>query len=203
LNNSLDHNFSAAILAGGKNSRFNGKQKSFLSIGNQSIIERNIEVLKNIFDEIIIVSNNIELYHSFSNCKIVNDYYKEIGPLGGIHAALESANHNNVFIVSCDMPFLNATLIELQLLSHKNKNAAITIALQNGLKEPLHSIYNKNILKKLEYHINTTDSFKIRNIFNLFKVNYFEVPAKEEFLKAFTNINHPEDYFNIQKLFKQ
>jgi molybdopterin-guanine dinucleotide biosynthesis protein A len=200
---SQDKSFSAAILAGGKNSRFNGAHKSFLIIDNHYIIDKIIAVLKNIFNEIIIVSNNAELYKSYPDIKIVNDFYKEIGPLGGIHAVLKTATNNNVFIVSCDMPFLNESLIKLQIKSHLAAESEITIPLHQGFKEPLHGIYNKEILKKLEHHIETTVSFKIRDVFKLFNVNYFQVPSIQEFSTAFTNINLPEDYQNIQKQFKK
>jgi molybdenum cofactor guanylyltransferase len=192
-------NFSAAILAGGKNSRFNGEQKSFLTIGNHNIIDRTLLVLNNIFNDIIIVSNQTELYNDYSKYKIVSDVYNEIGPLGGIHAALQTTEKEAVFIVSCDMPFLNEYLINLQIQNHLDAGADITIPLHNGYKEPLHGIYNKEILNKLEDYIHTSASFKIRNLFNFLNVNYFEVPSDPEFTSAFTNINHPEDYQNLQK----
>ncbi|MCX6230326.1 MAG: molybdenum cofactor guanylyltransferase [Bacteroidetes bacterium] len=191
-------NFSAAILAGGKNSRFNGEQKSFLKLDNQYIIDKTINVLQNIFDEIIIVTNQTELYSNYSGFQIVSDFYKEIGPLGGIHAALTAVENDMIFIVSCDMPYLNETLINQQLESHLKNAMPLTIPVHDGLIEPLHGIYNKEILKLLENYIETSATFRIRGLFNLLSVNYFEVPTNENYLKSFTNINHPSDYQAIQ-----
>jgi molybdopterin-guanine dinucleotide biosynthesis protein A len=194
-------NFSAAILAGGKNSRFNGENKSFLKLDNQFVIEKIIEVLKQIFSEIIIVTNDKTAYSMFSECKIATDYYREIGPLGGIHAALQNAKHENVFIVSCDMPFLNKNLILKQISSHITEKSNITIPVLHNFKEPLHGIYCKNVLTSIENFIQTTDKYKIIGFFDLVKVNYFEVNQNK--IKAFTNINNPEDYkILIQKLKK-
>jgi molybdopterin-guanine dinucleotide biosynthesis protein A len=188
-------NFSAAILAGGKNSRFNGENKSFLKINNQFVIEKIIEVLKEIFSEIMIVTNDKKAYSMFPDCKTVNDYYREIGPLGGIHAALQNALYENVFIVSCDMPFLNKNLIQKQINSHLKEKSNITIPVLNNFKEPLHGIYCKNVITSIENFIQTTDKYKIIGFFDLVKVNYFDV--NQTSIKSFTNINNPDDYNKI------
>jgi molybdopterin-guanine dinucleotide biosynthesis protein A len=184
--------FSAAILAGGKNSRFNGMNKSFLLVDNQYIIDRIIDVLKTIFSEIIIVSNTPEAYSNYQNFKVVSDYYQEIGPIGGIHAALNSISNPYVFIVSCDMPFLSNELIIKQLNSHIESGKDITIPLINGLMEPLHGIYSKAKLPELVNFIENTKKFKIIGYYDFVKVNFFDIPHSD--LKFFTNINKPDDY---------
>lgn len=190
-------NFSAAILAGGKNSRFNGENKSFLKVENKFIIDRIQKVLHSIFSEIIIVTNNTELYHKYSDSIIVSDFYKETGPLGGIHAALLNSLNDNVFIVSCDMPFLNTELILKQIDFHIKAQSEITIPVLNNFKEPLHGIYNKSILNTLEKYIESTDNYKIRGLFELVNINYFHLINNNVIDKAFTNINHPDEYKNL------
>ena len=58
------------ILAGGKNSRM-GSEKGLLEVGGKKIIERIIEELKQVVDEIIILSNG-NSYNHFSY-KVYND----------------------------------------------------------------------------------------------------------------------------------
>ncbi|MFZ4400382.1 MAG: molybdenum cofactor guanylyltransferase [Bacteroidales bacterium] len=187
-------NFSAAILAGGKNSRFKGINKSFLKFEDQYIIDRILNILSEIFSEIIIVSNQKELYNYCTKARKISDTYTEIGPLGGIHAALQNSSFENVFIVSCDMPFLNNTLIMNQIDFHNKNKSDITIPVVNNFKEPLHGIYNKNILTTLDNYILTSGNYKIRGLFELVNVAYFKVKDLEENILAFTNINNPEDY---------
>lgn len=187
--------FSAAILAGGKNSRFNGINKSFLLVDNQYIIDRIIGVLKNIFSEIIIVSNTPEAYSNYQNFKVVSDYYQEIGPLGGIHAALDSISNPYVFIVSCDMPYLSYEMIIKQIHSHIESGKDITIPIVNGLMEPLHGIYSKAKLPELVYFIENTNKFKIISYYDYVQVNFFDITHSD--LKFFTNINKPDDYEKI------
>ncbi len=184
--------FSAAILAGGNNSRFNGINKSFLVVDNQYIIDRIIDVLKDIFSEIIIVSNNPEIYSEYKDFKVVTDYYQKIGPLGGIHTALKSAANPSVFIVSCDMPYLSNNMIIKQLDSHIKSGRDVTIPVIDGFLEPLHGIYNTAKLPELEKFIENTQKYKIIGFYDFIQVNYFNIFDTD--LKNFTNINHPDDY---------
>jgi molybdopterin-guanine dinucleotide biosynthesis protein A len=51
------HNISGVILAGGSNKRFTGMTKANIVIGGKTIISRIMEIIRDIFDEIIIVTN--------------------------------------------------------------------------------------------------------------------------------------------------
>ena len=44
---------------------------------------------------------------------MVSDVYPGQGPLAGVHAGLNSSNHDKNFIVACDMPFVSAELAEV------------------------------------------------------------------------------------------
>ena len=62
------------ILAGGKSSRM-GVNKSFLKLGNQTIIERIVDLMKSIFSEVIIITNTPDEY-KFLNLPLYEDIYK-------------------------------------------------------------------------------------------------------------------------------
>ncbi|MBI4739917.1 molybdenum cofactor guanylyltransferase, partial [Candidatus Woesearchaeota archaeon] len=99
---------SAAILAGGKNSRMSGENKAFIRIGQRPIIEVVIKILEGIFEEIILVTNSPEEYKAYEKrATVCRDIVKNTGPLGGIYSALSTAKEEAVFFVACDMPFLH------------------------------------------------------------------------------------------------
>ncbi|PYQ85779.1 MAG: molybdenum cofactor guanylyltransferase, partial [Acidobacteria bacterium] len=50
---------SAAILAGGAATRFGGRDKSALTIGGRTILERQIEVLSLVADEVLVVREDL------------------------------------------------------------------------------------------------------------------------------------------------
>src|SRR5919201_1814085 len=49
---------SAAILAGGRATRFGGRDKSALTIGGRTILERQIDVLSTVADEVLVVRHD-------------------------------------------------------------------------------------------------------------------------------------------------
>ena len=96
------NNVSAAILAGGANKRFNGKTKANIQISGVRIIARTVKILHDIFDDIIIVTNTPEEFKGYSHFNLVPDEIKNVGPLGGIHAALKAAKNDAVFVFASD-----------------------------------------------------------------------------------------------------
>src|SRR6056297_1147858 len=132
---------SAVILAGGKNSRFQGRIKSLELLHSQPLIIHQLNTLEKIFKRIIIISNTKNLVKQHINLPVYEDIYKEKGPLGGIHTGLIQAKTKYAFIFGGDMPFLNEKLIWDQINQlNKHKPEAIVPNTIKGI-EPLHSIY--------------------------------------------------------------
>lgn len=193
-------NIGCSILAGGKNSRLGGKNKAFLKINNCSIIENNIYFLEQIFNEIILVTNNKEKYSFLNNdIIIVSDIIKNIGPLGGIHSALYHTKNQALFFTPCDMPFLNKDLILKIINTFKNTDCDAVVPRINKNIEPLYAIYSKNILKKLQNHLNGTKIYSIRKFYEKINVCYLDLIDDEITRKTFININTPDDINNISK----
>jgi len=183
--------FSGAILAGGKNKRMNGIAKSFIRIQDTPIIRKTIDILKSIFEEIIIVTNSPSDYKAYNkDCRIVSDIIKDSGPPGGIHSALSYASRDAVFVVACDMPFLHNGLIVRLLDAAKEDQVDCLIPCSERGPEPLHGVYSKSIIPKLENAIKKRE-FCIASI--LEQVNCKYVKAKKEEQSSFININSPED----------
>ncbi|MBC8551622.1 MAG: molybdenum cofactor guanylyltransferase, partial [Candidatus Brocadiales bacterium] len=72
----------AVILVGGKSSRM-GSNKAFLKLKGKTFIEMQIELLREMFDEIFISVNTSSEYE-YLNLPIFKDIYPGKGPLGGI-----------------------------------------------------------------------------------------------------------------------
>ncbi len=142
----------AAILAGGKSSRFLSGDKAFARWKDKTIIETEINILRNIFEHVFIVSNHLETYKKLG-LQVVPDIYPFKGPLAGLHSALVNSRYDRVFIVGCDMPLLNKELICWM----KNINTwapTVIPCLKNGL-EPLHAIYHKSLIPIIEHFLIT------------------------------------------------
>ena len=104
-------NISCAINAGGKALRMKGATKAFIEINNKTIIDHNIEILNNIFDEILIITNDKSNFEKYKNYGIYSDDYIDIGPIAGIHSSLKNTLFDAVFIISSDLPFISKSII--------------------------------------------------------------------------------------------
>lgn len=185
----LNKMFSAAILNGGKNSRMKGFSKSNIIIGDFSILERQILVLKPIFTSLILIGAKNEL---FTDLPSFNDIYNSKGPLSGIHSALLNSKTDYVFVVSCDMPFINGELIKEMLEFTLKSKAEIIVPKHIEGIEPLFSVYSKKTILRIEKML-LSKELSVRNLFKTINTQYFEVNNSYIANKVFFNVNTPND----------
>src|SRR5262245_51406482 len=100
---------SAAILAGGRASRFGGRDKSALLVNGRTILDRQLSELAAVPDLADVLLVGAPAPHT--SARLVADVVPGSGPLGGIHAALTHASTDTVFVVACDMPYVTAGLV--------------------------------------------------------------------------------------------
>lgn len=134
------------ILAGGKSSRM-GKNKSFLKIGNETIIERVRYLLQGIFKDVILITNDPDEY-KFLDLPMFEDVYKHKGPLAGVHSGLVHSATDINFIISCDIPFMTKEMIKY-LVDYRTSKL-ITIAKADGFIQQLAGKYSKACLNDAE-----------------------------------------------------
>lgn len=172
-----------------------GRNKSFIQIEGVPIIRRAVDTLKEIFEEIFIVTNSPEDYAQYEKeAVIITDIIKEIGPLGGIHSALSQTSQEAVFFVACDMPYLHNDII-LSQIEHFNKiNCDCLLAKVGSLIEPLHGIYKRNLKNKIESFIkDNSNDYAIKSFLKKSNTAYFELEDNVFYRDVFRNLNTPED----------
>jgi len=190
---SKKYDYTAAILAGGKNTRFSGKIKAKMIINGRPMIEKTIETLQAVFNDIIIITNIRDEFSSYKNIRIAGDIYHNLGPLGGVHSALKHSDKEAVFVVAGDMPELSAETIKYQVKKFEECKCEALIPDYKGYIEPLHAIYDRNILERLENFIKTTNDYSIREFLKLLNDKYLVIESIEGDKNPFININSPED----------
>uniref|UniRef100_A0A832G1A7 Probable molybdenum cofactor guanylyltransferase n=1 Tax=Ignavibacterium album TaxID=591197 RepID=A0A832G1A7_9BACT len=185
------------ILAGGKSSRM-GVNKSFLKLGNQTIIERIVELMKSIFTEVIIITNTPDEY-KFLKLPLYEDIYKWKGPLAGIHSALTHSRTEKIFVLSCDVPFMSKEMIEY-IVEYKS-DKSIVFCEAAGYHQPLVGVYSKKILSAIEKFISNNE-ISNKSFHQFLKIVDVEIihPEKLSFYKdeIFFNVNRPEDYEQLK-----
>jgi len=198
IRNKLIPQITAVVLADGKNKRI-ATEKSLLQISNVILIDKIISLLETIFPEIMIITGKDSLKNRFPEYRIVDDYYKNCGPLAGIHTALKTASSDAVFIFACDMPNLNSGLIRNMsdyYISHKDTPKLLVPRHKEGY-EPLHAIYHKTLLPLIEHQLSQQNN-KISSFFSLIETEFYNI--QDNCIPIFYNINTKEDLINLNRL---
>lgn len=183
----------ALILAGGENKRM-PLIKAFIEINHQRIIDSNIRLLKKIFNRVIISTNDPKLYF-YTGLPMIGDILPIRGPMTGIFSVLSSPDTSILFVIACDMPFINAILIKYIMDSWKDKYDAL-IPIFNGLPQPLFGIYSKGIVNRMEEEIKSNNKSLIDFLkkINTFYIKEGEVRNIDPEGRSFVNLNTMRDF---------
>src|SRR4030042_5762133 len=117
------HKITGLILSGGKSTRM-GKNKAFIEIGGTPIIHTIHRLFEKLFEEIIIVTHQKDLFSDL-NAKIYSDIIPNRGALGGLYTGLFFSSFSFSFCVACDMPFLNELIINYLIKSIDHSDVVV------------------------------------------------------------------------------
>lgn len=194
-----------AVIAGGENSRL-PVLKGLLTVNGKTIIENSLGILGKIFKKVVISTNMPEKYFRFK-APLIGDIMIERGPMTGILSVLAATGDDSVFVVACDMPFINEGLIRYMVGKFRiqdSDNSAIrgwdaVIPVFEGRKQPLLGIYANTVIKTMEKLIEQRQT-GLTNMLKALRVLYIteeEVKGINPRGDAFININTMEDYEKI------
>jgi molybdopterin-guanine dinucleotide biosynthesis protein A len=189
------------IQAGGMSARM-GEDKALKSFLGRPLIQRVIDRLTPIADELIVTTNRPAEYE-FLGLRLVPDLKPGRGALGGLYTAIASAASPLVAVVACDMPFASPMLIEGALKLMVEEKADVVIAKTEEGYEPLHALYRRETcLPAIESSI-SADQWKVISWFPQVKVRTLttdEVRSFDPSGVCFWNLNTPEEFVEAEKL---
>jgi molybdenum cofactor guanylyltransferase len=193
---------SAVVLVGGEARRAHGQEKYFFTYRGRTFIERLVESLQEVVDEIILVARSPEQcrrFHGIRGIRCITDIRVGIGPIGGLHAGSLAAHGEFIFVSACDMPCINPAVIA-HLFDRIDNYDAVIPRWNPDMLEPLHAVYRRSaLLNYLESH----DSLSLRAMVMSMTAHYVpvdELRVIDPELKTFTNINKLEDLQRINDL---
>lgn len=189
------------IQAGGQSSRM-GEDKALKTFLGRPLIQRVIERISPIADEVIVTTNHPEGY-TFLDLRLFPDLKPGRGALGGLYTAIASASNPMVAVVACDMPFASATLIEAASKLLLKEDVDVVIAKTEEGYEPIHAVYRRETcLPAIEAAINA-DLWKVIAWFPQVRVRVLtsdEIKRYDSTGLAFWNVNTPEEFIEAEKL---
>jgi molybdopterin-guanine dinucleotide biosynthesis protein A len=188
----------AAILAGGKSSRF-GLPKEKEVIEGKTLLEHSIKTARAISSTVFIISSNL-LKSTYKNIFIYPDIFPDCGPIGGLYTALKFSSKPIVATIPCDMPKLPAQVYQF-LLQKMESNRPVVATSHQGL-EPLVAIWPVSVLPVIEQNI-INRNFSLRNTLRQLKGREIYVP---DFLQNyeemfFLNINYKQDLKKLNRIY--
>lgn len=192
---------SGVVLAGGKSKRM-GMDKRHLSVHGKPLLDRVTSVLLELFPEVLLVLAEEDISKQDDRIRIVTDLVPGCAAVGGLYTGLYHSRHPRVFVVACDMPFINPAVIEL-FLQKADATDIVLAQLVTGL-QPLHGLYSKHCLPFLKAMIDARD-LRLQNIADqqglaVHRIPETEIKRLDPQLLSFLNVNSPADLELAQKI---
>jgi molybdopterin-guanine dinucleotide biosynthesis protein A len=172
-----------------------GRTKAFLPYAGTTMIEHVLETARNVFDEVFLIANEPELFAELG-VDVVKDILPHRGPLGGILSGLLVATHHHSFVLPCDTPFVDQTL--LRAMSRRCQESDVYVLAHKTGIEPLIGVYSKSCIKPLEEALFAGDPVLHDFVSGLnaetFDYDTTQGHRKTNGLPAYFNIDTPQEY---------
>lgn len=179
---------SAVILAGGASTRMQTNKALIELFAGQRMIDYVIGRLQPRFKDILLVTNDPELYTGIE-ARIVTDHYPRKGPLSGIHAGLMEAQNEYALVTACDMPFISLDLVDYMLGISPTWQAVVPVYMDR--LQSLCAVYHRSVALAAEQLL-LEEQTKLRSLFS--RIHYRTLSEEEiavfgEPSRLFTNVN--------------
>jgi molybdopterin-guanine dinucleotide biosynthesis protein A len=119
-----------------------GEDKALKTFLGRPLIQRVVERLSSIAEEVIVTTNRPGDYR-FLELPLFSDLKPGRGALGGLYTAIASAAHPIVAVAACDMPFASASLLDAASRLLVEEGADVVIPKSDEGYEPLHAVYRR------------------------------------------------------------
>ena len=183
----------AAILAGGRARRLGGRPKALLPLGKHRIIDRQIDALRPVVDEIFVITNEPEMYAK-CGIPVCTDILPGHGPLSGLHTALLVANSVQVIVLGGDMPFVTTRF--LKFLLDQGRDVELGIPRSAAGYQPLCASYQRACAAVVERQINsgTRQMADLIHHADTQTLSSNHLARFDPYGTLFFNVNTPSDY---------
>ena len=198
----MDHNnILPVVLAGGKSKRF-GEDKSQAQLGSKILIDYILSEIINDFNEVIIVAND-PIKHLLSD-KItkIEDYKKNLGPLGGVLSAMKWVKDNNkkyqwIVTFPSDTPFFKINILNEFFNKVNVKESELFFMKFNDKRHNIFGLWSMDLIDQLEKDLEN-GSRKVEKWANNIGVKIINMSYEKE--DPFFNINTKEDLIKAKKI---
>jgi len=183
----------AYILTGGQSRRLN-MDNSSIQIKGKTLTDIIYQRLDSVFENSYVVGkeNHFPLLPFIYDIKLVQC------PLNGIITALDHSDFDWIFVIACDLPLVEASIIN-ELYDNIKSNTHVVLPIVDDDLQPLCAFYHKSLLKKFDAAIGKGD-YSLMKLLKQIEVVKVTIPIEDE--EQFLNINYQEDLKKAEELLK-
>lgn len=178
-----------------------GANKAFAQVGGRPIIERVIERVRPLVDDLVIVANTPAEY-AHLGLPVFTDLIPGKGPLGGLYTAIRQARGDYTLTVSCDQPFLNPALLRFLLdLRHGGYDVIVPLN-RESYPQSMHTVYGKGCLEPIRRCLDA-GHLKVIGFYADVRVRAVlgeEIDRFDPQRLSFLNVNTPDDLAEAERL---
>jgi molybdopterin-guanine dinucleotide biosynthesis protein A len=177
-----------------------GRDKAFLEVGGRRVIERVLDAVRPLTEDLFISTNSPEQYREFG-LRMVADIYPDKAALGGIYSVIDAAHHASVLVVACDMPFLNVKLLQ-HLIDLAPLADVVVPMIDPPQPETLHAVYGKTCLPAIKPRL-LANKLRIVGFFDDVTVHYLskdDIGRLDPNFYSFINMNTPSEWQAVQAI---
>jgi molybdopterin-guanine dinucleotide biosynthesis protein A len=170
-----------------------GADKAFIKYEGRTFLARALDLARSVTSDVRIVGSRGK-FASFA--PVIEDIFRDCGPLAGIHAALLASPSELNLMLAVDTPFISVQFLRFLIAqARSDHDAIVTLPSSSGRSQPLCAIYRRAFAATAENALRAGQN-KIDRLFH-------EVPAHlidDKKLQAagfdpsiFRNLNTPEE----------
>lgn len=186
----------AIILAGGDSQRM-GSDKASLLLGEQTLLHRVIATMQKTFPQVIVSVRQPR--PEIDLPQVCDEQASEGmpsagGPLAGLAASLGHVATPWVFVVACDMPFVEPAMVEL-LAKYRSQYQAV-VSVVRGHPQPLAAFYASSCLGTIRAHLAGGGKNSLRAVLEQLRTRYVdetELLKADPTLRSFFDLDTPQD----------
>jgi len=192
----MDYNsILGVVLAGGQSKRF-GQDKSQVRLGDKILIDFILSEIIDVFNEILIISNNDIKFLNSKKVTKIEDYKKDLGPLGGVLTAMKWIKENNknykwISTFPSDTPFFKKKNLQDFIKNINYKDSKLFFIKSNDKRHNIFGLWSLDLLERLEDDVMKKGERKVEVWANNVGVKTINMEFKNN--DPFFNINTKED----------
>jgi len=191
----MDHSkILGTVLAGGKSVRL-GMDKSQVKLADKLLIDYILSEIIEEFKEILIVANKSIDFQKSNKISVIEDFKKDLGPLGGVFTAMKWIKDNNkdyqwVSTFPTDSPFFKNKILKDFFNEIHPEESKLFFIKSNNTRHNIFGLWSLELMNKLEEDLNKGER-KVEVWANSVGVKVINMDFGKD--DPFFNINTKED----------